>query len=230
MPPPVRREPSALVQGVESLAGEILYRSSAANLDPRIRTAVEKQLSGVLPGRLIQPGQVVEPRRVGPDDLVRLLRAAAVTAGGLDPARTPDPPPPLLWVEGANRLLVRIADLGVVLDDGLIELAIPVFCDEIGESQVTVGFVTESPERPTGGLCVTEDRPRGPAVVVDTWHEPIIALAWHTLLIATGALSGVAGADVSGQSLVTSTVSVARDGLTVAPMARHSFVHSAPRS
>src|SRR5688572_9280013 len=102
MPPPRRGEQAGLVQGVESLAGEILLRTATANLDPRLRTIVEKQLGGVLPGRLVPPGAVVEQRVIGGDDLVRLLRSAAVTAAGLDPGRTPNPPPALLWDNGEN--------------------------------------------------------------------------------------------------------------------------------
>ncbi len=227
MPPPRRRgEPSHVVQGARSIAGEILKRESTANLDPRIRQIVERQLGGVLPGRLVPAGQALEQRRVSGDDVIRLLRSAAITAGGHDPARTADPPPPLLWEDGVNRLLVRIAGINGRLDEGLIELVIPVYCEETGEAEVAVTFITESREQPTGGICITEDHPRGPAVVVENWHEPLIALAWHTVLIATAALSGAVGADESGQQLVTATLSVSREGIAVTPMARHTFLQA----
>jgi hypothetical protein len=60
-------------------------------------------------------------------------------------------------------------------------------------------------------------------VIVENWHEPLIALAWNTLLIATSALSGVAGADRSGRALISNSLSADKDGLTVRPMARHTF-------
>jgi hypothetical protein len=226
MPPRRRADAPGPVQGARSIAGEILRRESTAGLDPRLRALVERQLGSVLPGRLVPAGQAVEERRVNGDDVIRLLRSAAVTAGGLDPARTTDPPPPLLWEDGPNRLLVRIADLNGRLDEGLIELVIPVFCEETGEAEVTVTFITESREQPTGGICITEDHPRGPAVIVENWHEPLIALAWHTVLIATGALSGAIGADESGQQLVSATLSVSREGIAVTPMARHTFLRA----
>ena len=57
-------------------------------------------------------------------------------------------------------------------------------------------------------MTTTEDHPRGPAVVVENWHEPLIAFAWQTLLIATSAVAGfgtewaAAGAGFSfGQAL-----------------------------
>lgn len=229
MPPRTPGESSRRVQGVDSLAGEILFREATADLDPRVREAVDKQLAGILPGRLVRAGQTVDERRTRGDDVVRLLRSAAVSAAGLDPERTPDPPPAVLWHSDDNQLLVRIAGIGARLDDGLIELTIPVFCEETGEAEVTVTFLTESPEQPTGGICVAEDHPRGPAIVVERWHEPLTAFAWHTVLLATGALSGVIGADASGQPLVTAALSVTREGLAVTPMARHAFLPSVTR-
>ena len=217
------------VQGVESLVGEILLRDATAELDPRTRKIVQTHLAGVLPGRLVRPGEAIEDRVVRGDDAIRLLRSAIVTAAGLDAETTRDPPPPLLWDDAGNRLIVRIAGVLARFGDGLIELVIPVFCEETGEAEVTVAFITESPEQPTGGMCIAEDRPRGPAVVVDTWHEPLIALAWQTVLVATGALSGAIGADVAGQPLIARSLSVSREGITVRPMARHAFVQATRR-
>jgi hypothetical protein len=217
------------VQGVESLVGELLLRDATAGLDPRLKKIVQTQLAGVLPGRLVRPGEAIEERVVRGDDAIRLLRSAVVTAAGLDPETTQDPPPPVLWEDAGRRLLVRIAAVGARFDEGLVELTIPVFCEETGEADVTVAFVTESREQPTGGMCITEDRPRGPAVVVDNWHEPLIALAWHTVLVATNALSGAIGADVAGQPLIARTLSVSREGITVTPMARHSFAQAVRR-
>lgn len=229
MPPRSGDAASSPVQGVGSLVGAMLLREATANLDPQTSKIVHTQLAGVLPGRLVRPGEAIEDRAVRGDDAIRLLKSAVVTAAGLDPETTRDPPPPLLWDDAGNQLLVRIAGLRASFDDGLIELAIPVFCDETGEAEVTVAFVTGSSEQPTGGLCIAEDRPRGPAVVVDTWHGPLIALAWDTVLIATDALSGAIGADVAGQPLITRSLSVSREGISVRPMGRHTFVQATRR-
>lgn len=223
MPARKRGESAHRVRGVDSLAGEILFRGATTDLDPKVGKLVREQLGEVLPGRLVQPGQAVAQRRASGDDVLVLLRSAAVTAAGLDAALTPDPPEPLLWEDGANRLLIRIAGVSATLDDGLIELTLPVFCEESGEAEITVAFVTEAQDQPTGGICITEDHPRGPAVIIENWHEALIAFAWHTVVVATGALSGVVGADASGQSLVTASISVSRDGLAITPMARHLF-------
>ena len=227
MPPQPRRGSTVRVQGVESLAGEILLRDATANLDPRLARLVEAQLGGLLPGRLVPAGEPLAERVVRRDDVLRLARSAVVTAVGLAPETTPDPPPPVLWELAGNRLLVHIAGVGVNLDEGLLELTLPVSCDQTGDTQITVAFVTESGELPTGGMCLAEDRPRGPAVVVDAWHEQLIALAWHTVVTLTGALSGLIGADASGQRLVSRRVSLSREGLAVTPMARHSFAQAA---
>jgi hypothetical protein len=112
-----------------------------------------------------------------------------------------------------------LADVG----DGFVELTVPVACDQTGDAKVTVTFVTGTPDRPAGGIATTEDRPRGPAVIVENWHEPLIAFCWHTLVIATSALSSAIGSDLAGNALVTAAFAASAEGLAVTPMGRHTF-------
>lgn len=213
------------VPGPDAVAGAILARDALArsNLDPQVKAQIVKDLGSVLPGQITRPGAAAGDRAITQDDLAALIPGAAVTAAGLDPAKTPMPPAPVLWQDGANQLLVQLAGVHATLGDGFVELGVPVRCDETGDATVSVTFVTGTPDRPAGGVATTEDRPRGPAVIVETWHDALIAFCWHTLVIATSALSGTVGSDLAGNSLVTAGLEATSKGIAVTPMGRHTF-------
>src|SRR5207248_3147854 len=152
-----------------------------------------------------------------------------------------DPPPPVLWERGGNRLLVLIGGVHAKPGHGFVDVIVPVQCDELtkidrgsapatGGADVTVTFVTGSPDRPAGALAVTEDRPRGPAVVVEVWHEQLIAFAWHTFVRATAALAHIGAPDVSGRDLITVAITATPREVTVQPMARHISDRFTPRA
>jgi hypothetical protein len=129
----------------------------------------------------------------------------------------------VIWSDRGNRLLVRVAGVHAQVGDGTLVLTVPVTCDQTGDVDVSVTFVTGTPDRPAGGVVTTEDHPRGPAAVVENWAEPLLAFAWQTLVSAVSAVSGAAGGDLSGRALVTAALAVNSDGLTVTPMGRHVF-------
>jgi hypothetical protein len=213
------------VPGPEAVAGAILARDAIAraDLDPQVKAQVVKQLGPILPGQITRAGTTAGDRMIATQDLAALIPGAAVTAAGMDPATTPMPPPPVLWQDSGNALLVQLAGVHADLGDGLIELTVPVSCDQTGDAKVFVTFVTGTPDRPTGGIATTEDRPRGPAAIVENWHEQLIAFCWHTLVIATSALSGTVGSDLAGNSLITAGLMATPNGLGVVPMGRHAF-------
>jgi len=212
------------VPGPDAIAGAILIRDALARLD--LNEPTKAKIADAL-GRPVRSGTAAADRAIRPDDLRVLIPSAAVTAAGLDPARTPIPPPPVLWEDGGNELLVILKGIRAEIGDGFVEITIPVSCDQSGDAEVTVTFVTGTPDRPAGGLATTEDHPRGPAVVVENWAEPLIALAWQTLLVATGAVSSAGGADFAGRDLIAAGLEVNADGLRVTPMARHTFLPQA---
>jgi hypothetical protein len=212
------------VPGPDAIADAIVVRDALARagLDEATRAKITAALS-----RPVRSGTATDDRAVRPDDLKLLIPSAAVIAAGLDPAKTPLPPPPILWQDNGNELLVRLAGVRAELGDGFVEITIPVSCDQTGDAEVTVTFITGTPDRPAGGLATTEDHPRGPAVVVENWPEALIAFAWQTLLTATSAVSGAGGADFSGRELIAAGLEVNADGLRVTPMARHTFLTQA---
>ena len=105
--------------------------------------------------------------------------------------------------------------------DGAISVVIPVRCDQTGPTTVEVAFAVGSPDRPAGLFAATEERPRGPAVIVDRWADALIAFAWSTVLELAGSLAGTLGRDESGDPLIPGALVAGADGLDVIPIARH---------
>ena len=219
---PAASQQRSPVPAPEAIAGALLTQEALR--DVKFNPAdLPDAITGLLPGRPLQPGKTAPLRALPPDALQRLIPSAAIVAAGLDPARTLSPAPPVLWERDGARLLIRVGAVRAELATGLVQIVVPITCDQTGDAEVTVAFVTGSADRPAGGIATTEDHPRGPAVVVEGWAEPLIAFAWQTLVVATSALSGAGGEDVSGRSLVTAGLDVSADGMQVTAMGRHTF-------
>ena len=77
-------------------------------------------------------------------------------------------------------------------------------------------------------LCATEERPRGPAAIVDVWHDALIAYAWDIVLTVSAAVAAETGTDEDGAGLVPSALAVNADGLRLRTMARHGFDRATP--
>ncbi len=217
---------SALMPGPEAVAGAILLGNALqrADLDDKTRLVITTELAPVLPGQLVPPGTVVDGLTVTTEELPLLIGSAAVVAAGLDPAKTPSPPPPVLWAERGSRLLVHIAGVHGTIDSRLVEITIPVECDQTKQTDVTVTFVTGSADRPSGGVASAEDHPRGAEIVVENWAEALIAYAWRVLVVATSAMAGIGRQDHAGRVLIANSLEVDAKGLMVRPMARHTFM------
>jgi hypothetical protein len=217
------------VPGPDAIAGALLTTEAlqSARIGADLSGPVIKALGDLLPGHPVQAGSAAVDRALPANALTSLIPSAAVVASGLDPAKTAVPAPAVMWTSGASRLLVKVAGVTATLGNGTIDITVPVSSDQTGDATVTVTFVTGTPDHPVGGIVTTEDHPRGPAIVVENWAEPLVAFAWHTLVAATDALSGAAGGDFSGHSLITAALTVSRAGLSVTPMGKHTFM---PRS
>lgn len=216
------------IPGPDALSGAAMFAAAfqRADLDPQTKARVLKALGDTIPLAPRGPGAAAADRSVTPDILKALIPTAAIVASGLDPAKLTPPIPAVYWEEDGNELLVKIAEVRADLRTGAVVVTIPVSCDQTGDAEVTVSFITGTPDRPAGGIATSEDHPRGPAPIVENWAEQLIALAWHTLVIATGSLSHGGGNDRSGRELVTAGFSVTADGLAVTPIGRHTFLAS----
>ncbi|MDQ3980457.1 MAG: hypothetical protein M3314_13030 [Actinomycetota bacterium] len=179
-------------------------------------------VSAAAPSR-IRPGQTVEPV-MAPLDLVHrlLVRSLSVAAG----AGRNNPvlwARPLLWDTGTDQLLLHLAKASMTTGSGFVDLQLPVQCDQTGQAEVVMTYLTASPERPHGFVVASEDRPRGPEVVVQVWGEALVALGWRALVEMAALIAATRGRSTSGLPLVASTVVATPDGLTITAMGPHRF-------
>ncbi len=177
-----------------------------------------KRLAAATPP--MSPGEVTEPLFVNPKIASELLTVAAKRAVGLfGPTQRKE----AVWVNGDSQLAVSLDRIRLDTGHGLIHVTIPVRCDQTGAVEVEVLFAVGSGEQPAGMFASTHRQPRGPAAIVDTWGEALVAHAWQCVL---GMISGVAGAvgrDDRGNVLVPAELVASPDGLRILPMARHRF-------
>lgn len=159
-------------------------------------------------------------------ELIRLAfsRALAIAAG-FDPVRIDvGQPPPVLWDDGVNRLLVHLSDSQVSVSDGTIDVSVGVECDQVGRTKIVTTFVTSLPKRPAGFVFATETRPRGPLEVVQVWGDALVALCWRALVELTAHAATSLGTTAKGQPLVPGTVVATERGIVVVAQAPHPFM------
>ena len=172
------------------------------------------------PPERLADGQVTDGVFVDPKEATGLLRVAARRAAGLyrSTRRTE-----VVWVEGDSELAVGMAGVGIETGDGLVQVTIPVRCDQSGPATVKVIFAVGAPDSPAGLFASTFRRPTGPRIVVDTWGDALVAYAWQCVLGMVAGLSGAVGKDARGNVLGPSELIATRKGLQIVPMARHRF-------
>jgi hypothetical protein len=129
----------------------------------------------------------------------------------------------VVWTQDSSELTVFTNKVTTALDDGLILITIPVSCDQLANAVIQVPFAGGSATQPAGMVCATEQRPRGPDLIVDVWGDALIAFAWKLILTVATRVAAQSGVDEDGAGLVPITFSVAKDGLTLLPIARHAF-------
>ena len=186
----------------------------------RLLAEVRKRCPHLLPAEPVPHGTPTDPITLDREAAVRVLRLGLAVAAGLHPDG--DHGGTVLWRKGDLQLLVRVSAVEARFREGMVDVAIPVACDE-EQGTVVVTFAVGGPQRVAGLLAATEDRPRGPATVVALWADELIALAWHGLLEGVTGLAGATGRDVDGAALIPAALSVSPDAFVVLPMARHAF-------
>jgi hypothetical protein len=166
-------------------------------------------------------GGVGDPLELTPDRAQSLLQRAAADAAGLIGAQALEAG--ALWRSAAGELLVRPAQLRLQLRDGLIGVSLPVFCDQTGNAEVHITFAVGSPQRAAGLLATTEERPRGPAAVVDVWGDALLGLVWKAVLTLLEGAAAESGRDEDGAALLPVALTASANGLLVQVAARHAF-------
>ena len=158
--------------------------------------------------------------RVPAPQAERILRQTIRLVADIPKGSTPQ----LVWVKGADELLVRTNDVSLTCDTGLVTFTVTVACDQLQEpARVTVPLAVGTAQIPTGLVMSTLSRPVGPALVVDAWAEPISAFAWEALVHLAQMLCAAAGSDASGRALVPAAIGAEPRVLLVQPAARHAF-------
>ena len=175
----------------------------------------------------IGPGRLGRPFMLGLGEARSRLTPALIVAAGLDRSKTSNPPPPILWDHGADRLLVHLADAEIECGDGVVDLALGVECDQTQRERVVCTFVTSSPKRPAGFTWASESRPRGSAVIVDVWGEALVALCWRALIEIVRIGASASGIDTFDRPLIASTVAATPDGFLVVPQAANRYMRIA---
>lgn len=173
--------------------------------------------------RYVRAGQTVGPVTAPVDTMQRLLVHALATAAGAGRGSVALRYKPLLWDTGTDQLLLHLAKATMTTGSGFVDLRLPVQCDETGPADVVMTYLTASPERPHGFVVATEDRPRGPALVVQVWGEALVALGWRALVELARRVAAARGTGTSGLPLVASTVVATPEGLTVTAMGPHRY-------
>ncbi len=186
------------------------------------RYVASRRRAGVVIGPLrpLPPGVITDPIVVPVVDVNRLAVVAARRSSGLPRAgRTNE----AVWQSGDSELVVGIGSVQVQTADGVIAVTIPVRCDQTGPAQVHVSFAVGNADQPAALYAATQRRPQGPATVIDSWGEALVAYAWQVVLELANGLAGAAGRDAQGNRLVAAQLQATADGLNVLPMARHRF-------
>ena len=132
----------------------------------------------------------------------------------------------VVWVDGDRELAISIADLQMNVTDGLIQILIPVRCDQTGKTTVKVVFAVGSQKQPSGLYASTYRRPIGPAVIVDAWGDALVAFAWQCVLGLTTGIAGATGKDNRGNVLIPIELTASRGAVEITPMVRHRFAGS----
>jgi hypothetical protein len=129
----------------------------------------------------------------------------------------------VVWTQGDDELAVLVGEVTVTTAPGAVAVDIPVRCDQVGTATTRVRFATGSNARPAGFVAATDERPLGPAPVIDVWGEALTAFAWHIVLTTSAKLADASGRDVDGAGLIPLGVLADEGGLVIVTMARHTF-------
>jgi hypothetical protein len=191
----------------------------------KLLAQLRKQCPELFPAEPLPPGKVGPPLPVSSTDLPALARTALRAASGLPPAPSAGEAPVagVNWVDGDRELYVAVDQVDVELAPGAVAVTIPVRCDQTGATEVDVSFAVGLPDRPLGLVVATEDRPRGPAAIIDVWGEALVARAWQCLLDVAAGVSAASGSDSAGTPLIGSALHSDGKTLSITPQARFAF-------
>ena len=179
----------------------------------RLLQQLRKRCPDLLPPDPLPSGSVGAEIPLTRADVQRLVLAAAQQGAGKE----------VVWTNGDSELVVTVGKVTVALDRGLVTVSIPVRCDQMTGAVVAVPFAVGDVDHPAGMIVAAEERPRGPALIVDAWGEALVAFAWKVLLTVATAVAEASGNDEDGAGLIPAALTASPDALRVLTMSRHAF-------
>jgi hypothetical protein len=198
--------------------------------DPACAKLVEElrlRCPGAFPPGPLPPGQVAPPVTIDPGRSLGLYSTTFAAAAGAAPSAA-GAPSQVVWADGEHELLVIVAKVRILLQDGFVLVGVPVYTEQTGAVEICVPFAVGGKGAPTGLMIATEKTPRGPALLVERWGDQLIAVAWQALVHFAGGIAGAAGSDDAGQPLIPASLTAGPAGLTVLPQAAHSLDRAHP--
>jgi len=91
-------------------------------------------------------------------------------------------PPPVVWVDGADEVLVHLPSLRVALRDKLVAVSVDLECDQTGRETLVMPFAVGGLRDPAGLVAATEALPRGDGLLVGRWGRILQDATWSALL------------------------------------------------
>ena len=192
----------------------------------RLLKLLRERCPGLFPSQL-NPGEVGPEIPLDREAVARLYRLVGRQVLGLSADGPSDAT--VVWARGDSELAVLVDEIDVTPAPGAIAVDIPVRCDQVGQTNVRVRFAVGSDERPAGLVAATDERPFGPAEVIDVWGEELTAFAWQIVLTAANKLADATGRDIDGSGLIPAALKATEGGLAVLTMARQGFDRKIPR-
>ncbi len=180
----------------------------------RLLALLRRWCPDMLPPEPLPEGKVGPPIELGSKTVSTLIRDALVPEEG---------PKSVIWQQAGSEVVVHLDRTRVRVLDGLVLVGVTLESEETGLAELTVPFAVGTEDRLAGMITVTEEKPRGPAILVDRWGEAVIAAAWKALLDVADQLAAEAGTDETGAPLRAGALITEGDRLGIVPQARHAF-------
>jgi hypothetical protein len=218
-----QRELPALTRAVSDAVTAATATADPAGAEcQKLLILLRERCPGLVPTAPLPPGQVGPEIPLEQEAGTAMVRLVARQISGLPPAQ-PGEQEIVVWTHGNDELAVLADQVSVTTAPGALAVDVPVLCDQAGQVTVRVRFALGSDDRPAGLVCTTDERPFGPAAVVDVWGEALTAFAWQIVLTTAAKLADATGRDVDGAGLIPVGLRAGETGIAVLTMARHSF-------
>jgi hypothetical protein len=106
-----------------------------------------------------------------------------VTGTALSRAPVPVSSPAVVWVDGGDEVLVHLDSIATSVVGSTVLVAIDLETDQTGRTTLVVAFALGTDGGDGAGLVsVTDQLPRGNAVLVARWGKTVREAAWSALL------------------------------------------------